>query len=222
MTAKEALDLPLAQYLRSLGLLVEYDFNWNRGYAPWFDVRNEARTWHVQIDAHAPLDELIAEMPSMAETPDPTWQIRGSREDRRGLHAAMRGVSDPNHSENRWEIDAATEPTNPDDLNDTEIDRLRRMDGPPPVDVVRLSRSVHGLVIRALRELVSRRRAVDWEPIDHAPRDGRLILVDNPRTVAKWEPFGAEGEPDHGWWAEQPEGNRVAPTHWMPLPERSR
>lgn len=38
-------------------------------------------------------------------------------------------------------------------LDDRELDLLLRMDGPQPVESVCVSRSVHGLAIRAVREI---------------------------------------------------------------------
>lgn len=67
----------------------------------------------------------------------------------------------------------------------------------------------------------------EWQPIETAPKDGRLIVVhgiepgeygyteDRPNTtVARWayggwQPTRGGGRYDHG----------IRPTHWMPLPE---
>jgi hypothetical protein len=52
-----------------------------------------------------------------------------------------------------------------DPLTDNELDQLRRMDGPPPLETVTISREVHRRVIRAVRE-IEQRRATEptWRP----------------------------------------------------------
>jgi len=60
--------------------------------------------------------------------------------------------------------------------------------------------------------------AVQWQPIETAPRDGDAILTFDIRsnyypTVRHWD----EGEDGDMAW--QPRIRGVFPTHWMPLPE---
>lgn len=59
----------------------------------------------------------------------------------------------------------------------------------------------------------------EWQPIETAPHDGRLILAWGPcwslPDIISWMP-------DHKVWQEGLQGDYVddgwEPTHWMPLP----
>lgn len=65
--------------------------------------------------------------------------------------------------------------------------------------------------------------AMEWQPIETAPKDGTPILIYAPRDElrpvreARW--FTASAW--RGWWAY--DGDRivreVSVTHWMPMPE---
>jgi hypothetical protein len=76
---------------------------------------------------------------------------------------------------------------------------------------------------------------MDWQPIETAPQNGKLILVfsrdgraENAlfMTMAFWVPRNEtvigvySNEPISGAWAS-PWGDEIGftPTHWMPLPE---
>ena len=57
----------------------------------------------------------------------------------------------------------------------------------------------------------------EWQPIETAPKDGRLILAATPRAtdfsgffVVYWS------GPDENWLYSV--GRWIKPTHWMPLP----
>ena len=53
----------------------------------------------------------------------------------------------------------------------------------------------------------------EWQPIETAPRDGKIILIYG-------EDFGVtEGRCDQGYWLVFWYHTDVNPTHWMPLPE---
>lgn len=61
-----------------------------------------------------------------------------------------------------------------------------------------------------------------WQPIETAPKDGTSILVAAPGGVVTEASWSSR---DNGWFdayglREDPwEGNKLHPTHWMPLPE---
>lgn len=52
-----------------------------------------------------------------------------------------------------------------------------------------------------------------WQPIETAPKDGRLIKAKNGSSVYLAQYVE---EHTHGWETEK--GTWVNPTHWMPLP----
>lgn len=64
-------------------------------------------------------------------------------------------------------------------------------------------------------------QATEWQPMETAPRDGKLILVFAPGTSDKWD--GDLGSlttvcawhPDAGFCVCE----LREPTHWMPLPD---
>jgi Protein of unknown function (DUF551) len=71
--------------------------------------------------------------------------------------------------------------------------------------------------------------AVEWQPIETAPKDGSAILLYSPKhgTVeGGWDQVDGGGHPENGpsiyWWASRyvvfEDGPYDAPTHWMPLP----
>jgi hypothetical protein len=84
------------------------------------------------------------------------------------------------------------------------------------------------------REFVDRviLEAVNWQPIETAPKDGRTVLVFK-RTEPCWSIvglafwFGGENDTICGWMSygiprldQEPNTLGLAhPTHWMPLPE---
>ena len=55
-----------------------------------------------------------------------------------------------------------------------------------------------------------------WQPIETAPKDGRIVLLFVPKAVY---PLFVSGRNQTGtqWWVTGM--GRVSPTHWMPLPE---
>lgn len=63
---------------------------------------------------------------------------------------------------------------------------------------------------------------MEWKPIETAPKDGTKILTWRECkegslgsiTVSEW---GRTGYGEH--WRPSPMAIRIAPTHWMPLPE---
>ena len=70
----------------------------------------------------------------------------------------------------------------------------------------------------------------DWQPIETAPKDGRLFLGAKnlgvgygwARYICRWsefkKSFGSQfGIPEGGIWYPLDEKN--TPSHWMPLPE---
>jgi hypothetical protein len=68
------------------------------------------------------------------------------------------------------------------------------------------------------------RKALEWQTMETAPRDGTDILAcwDAPtdmyraRGVVRWEVFNLSGD---GYWATRPGDWNKNPTHWQPLPE---
>lgn len=70
-----------------------------------------------------------------------------------------------------------------------------------------------------------------WQPIETAPRDGTLILIctgnyfDRTKdnlfpigcpTTASWRPYHPNAKGKECW--RDSNGNKISPTHWMPLP----
>lgn len=62
-------------------------------------------------------------------------------------------------------------------------------------------------------EIERLRAAIDWRPIESAPKDGTAVLLyrSNARRTVKVDRWLA------GWWYETKIEH--APTHWLPLPE---
>lgn len=59
-------------------------------------------------------------------------------------------------------------------------------------------------------------RAIDWQPIATAPKDGRTVLVAEPIRSNWWWISSAKYDVyEGGWWAIE---ERIRPTHWRPLP----
>jgi hypothetical protein len=59
----------------------------------------------------------------------------------------------------------------------------------------------------------------EWQPIETAPKDGRMILVwrDSGVHLMRWKAIG-----EHGFWDEwhvKLKHLSSHPTHWMPLPD---
>lgn len=54
--------------------------------------------------------------------------------------------------------------------------------------------------------------AIDWRPIDTAPRDGTMVLLHRPDGVMLVGAFNTRA----GVWVHIKD---PTPTHWMPLPE---
>lgn len=76
-----------------------------------------------------------------------------------------------------------------------------------------------GLDIERMRSLARRGAAMQWRPIEEAPKDGPFVLLFNAASEA-WCPTIARWNGD-GWGDEEgtfhiPGLNM--PTHWMPLP----
>lgn len=65
------------------------------------------------------------------------------------------------------------------------------------------------------------KKRVEWQPIETAPKDGTVILVceleDDFVTIGKFNEGHWNGV-DHGVHINS--GLRIAPTHWMPLPDK--
>ena len=65
----------------------------------------------------------------------------------------------------------------------------------------------------------------EWQPIETAPKDVKLILLDKIgvcRAPCEWSPAGEISEEGFWlWWQAAPEylTEVVDPAHWMPLPE---
>ncbi len=69
---------------------------------------------------------------------------------------------------------------------------------------------------------------MQWQPIETAPKDGSLILVFEPTCHAdeqiwmtEWRANTAAtswGGSEGGAWTIYMDGQRIEPTHWMPLP----
>jgi hypothetical protein len=56
----------------------------------------------------------------------------------------------------------------------------------------------------------------EWQTIDTAPSDGRLVLVCGGSHTDATVVRGADGD----WWRyARKDGMRSIPTHWMPMPE---
>ena len=68
-------------------------------------------------------------------------------------------------------------------LTRAELQLLRRLDGPPPVETVRTSRSVHPMAIRAVREILQAR--VLLTRLISCPTTGGQELVDLRKDVIK-------------------------------------
>jgi hypothetical protein len=60
-------------------------------------------------------------------------------------------------------------------------------------------------------------RAVAWQPIETAPRDGTEVLAWQPTPEGGRVTVAGYDGPDGPWWDET--GLRIAPTHWLPYPE---
>lgn len=85
-----------------------------------------------------------------------------------------------------------------------------------------LSRVRHEDLLAILDDLDARRRspspeAVEWRPIESAPKDGTAVLtihvgVDRHYEIAWFERRGWYGQAS-GYWQD-----KDAPTHWQPLP----
>ena len=64
----------------------------------------------------------------------------------------------------------------------------------------------------------------DWQPIETAPKDGKLFLgyfgeSDDFGIVSRHDPGGLARNPKHHYECWVVSGSPVKPTHWMPLPE---
>jgi hypothetical protein len=65
----------------------------------------------------------------------------------------------------------------------------------------------------------------EWQPIETAPKDGRILVCTGEREyVAEWQDFkNSKTSIWNGWFVATNDtggcGSFVAPTHWMPLPE---
>jgi hypothetical protein len=64
-----------------------------------------------------------------------------------------------------------------------------------------------------------------WQPIDTAPKDGRVILIlterGNVYSPCQWENGEISENGFWLWWQDEPAWltEVVNPTHWMPLPD---
>lgn len=68
----------------------------------------------------------------------------------------------------------------------------------------------------AIDDAISKLRAMEWQPIETAPRDGSIILLHEMGRVAA----GYLRESSNDIWVEPDFGNdlHINPTHWIPLP----
>lgn len=61
----------------------------------------------------------------------------------------------------------------------------------------------------------------EWQPIKTAPkREAVIIYADGIVGEGDWKYYGEDE--DQGWWwanLDDEYGQRIYPTHWMPLPE---
>ena len=55
---------------------------------------------------------------------------------------------------------------------------------------------------------------MEWQPIETAPKDGRLILAWEEPEITYRLTFWGNSE-----WRYYPFGVECSPTHWMPLPD---
>ena len=62
----------------------------------------------------------------------------------------------------------------------------------------------------------------EWQPIETAPKDGRVVLCIGHGSVVMIEPmqyYASDEGMDNGCWGWlEGDGPRKPPTHWMPLP----
>lgn len=67
-------------------------------------------------------------------------------------------------------------------------------------------------------ELLSRREADAWQPIETAPKDGNYVLVSSPWPMTRVEKARWIGPPHNHWTVD---GFRAVDkaTHWHPLPQ---
>lgn len=64
---------------------------------------------------------------------------------------------------------------------------------------------------------------MNWKPIEQAPKDGTLVLVCNERyyypETASYRTYHPNAQGKATWRSTQM-GNKIDPTHFMPLPEK--
>jgi len=68
---------------------------------------------------------------------------------------------------------------------------------------------------------------MEWQPIDTAPKDGRVIILANFEEACiitgaphVWAAYFSDADAEDPWWGVSHAGanNNGDPTHWIPLP----
>jgi hypothetical protein len=69
-------------------------------------------------------------------------------------------------------------------------------------------------------DMATQLRAIGWQDISTAPKDGSELLVFDGQSiqVAKWFVVDDPQSQGSGFWENSWDGAGMSPTHWMPLP----
>lgn len=118
-------------------------------------------------------------------------------------------------------------------IEEAHLDALKQLESgvlvPDDIEYFREKERVLQAILAATPEWNTRARltaarlveARVWQPIETAPKDGTVILVceleDDFVTIGKFNEGHWNGV-DHGVHINS--GLRIAPTHWMPLPDK--